>query len=106
MTIRFAMARSRRRFPYLPWGRTTVALSAANDNTVEMHDPAVLKSALHHFARHGLGAPEAACYKAVQAMEANDEPAFRKWLEMCRTFDRRMAANLARKAARKKAFES
>lgn len=101
MTIRFAMARSRRRFPYLPWKRATVALCAANDNRADTAATPFPTTALRHFARHGLAAPEEAHREAVRAMDAQDEPTFRKWLEICRTFDRRMAANLTRKAARR-----
>ncbi|WP_198045929.1 hypothetical protein [Novosphingobium aquimarinum] len=106
MTIRFAMARNRRRFRNLPWRPTTANLSAANDNDFDTEYSSTLKTALRYFARHGLSAPDAVQREAVEAMMDRDEPSFRKWLEICRTFDRRMAASLSRKAARKSSSQS
>jgi hypothetical protein len=78
MTIRFAMARTARRFRNLPLRPTTANLSAANDNGVDTDYPSTLKTALRYFARHGLSAPDAAQRKAIQAMTGRDERSFRK----------------------------
>lgn len=71
---------------------------AANDNGRAigdlMSDPAVLRSTLLHFARHGLAAAEVARSQAVAAQAAGDDATFRHWLAVCRQLDRRMAQKL------------
>lgn len=67
---------------------------AANDNAARHgHDP-VLRDALKHFARHGLGAAEVARQEAERAFFAGERDSYRHWLAICRTLDRRMAAAL------------
>ena len=57
----------------------------------------MMRSALQHFAEHGLGAAEAARRQAEQAFFKGDEDGYLWWLGVCRTLDRRMADRLARR---------
>jgi hypothetical protein len=93
MTIRFAPAvcRTRATKPLLRMMRS----HAANDNFLAQTDDATLRAALRHFAEHGLAAAEHARRHAEQAFFAGDREAYRWWLDICRTLDRRMARELA-----------
>lgn len=94
MTIHFAAARPAvsailgRRLAAVPIGR------AANDNSADFADDAMLRGALLHFAQHGLGAAAQAHDCAEQALLAEDRDSYRHWLGLCRTLDRRMALGL------------
>ena len=94
MTIHFAAARPGARTilgrlpSAVPMGR------AANDNALDLGDDAVLRAALRHFARYGLGAAEAARDIAERAYFSGDRDDYRWWLEICRTLDSRMALAL------------
>jgi hypothetical protein len=66
----------------------------ANDNGAPRESDAMLHAALHHFARHGLAAASLARKQAEQAFFANDRQGYQWWLEICRTLDRRMAAEV------------
>lgn len=90
MPIRFAPAgcRTRATTPLLRMVRTR----AANDNVLAQPDDATLRAALRHFAEHGLAAAERARSQAQEAFFAGDREAYRWWLDICRTLDRRMAA--------------
>lgn len=90
MPIRFAPAgyRTRATKPLLRMVRT----HAANDNVIARPDDATLRAALRHFADYGLAAAEHARHRAEAAFFAGDRDAYRWWLEICRTLDRRMAA--------------
>lgn len=106
MTIRFAAARPRlaayvgcaRWWPLPP--------PASNDNAVAARpEPApacpagddLLRAALLHFAVHGLGAAAEAKAEALAALARGRVEEFRHWVAICRQFDRRMAARLARR---------
>ena len=93
MPIRFAPAlcRTRATKPLLRLLRAR----AANDNGQTEPDDAVLRAALRHFAEHGLAAAEQARRHAEDAFFAGDREAYRWWLDICRTLDRRMARELA-----------
>lgn len=97
MSIRFAAARSR------PVSDVVFAPPAgslplpAND-----HDPLpqrrwstpherVLREALRHFAEHGIAAAARARDNARAAHRRGETGACARWLEICRTLDRRMA---------------
>ncbi|MBS0481241.1 MAG: hypothetical protein JSR96_03645 [Proteobacteria bacterium] len=77
-----------------------MACRAANDNAVRSGSDAVLRDALKHFARHGLGAAEAARTEAEQARFAGDHQGYQHWLDICRTLDRRMASALSTRGNR------
>lgn len=92
MPIRFAPARHRTRAPK-PLLRM-VRAHAANDNFLSQPDDATLRAALRHFAEHGLAAAERARRHAENAFFAGDREAYRWWLDICRTLDRRMAREI------------
>ncbi|MXP41033.1 hypothetical protein GRI75_05160 [Altererythrobacter soli] len=54
-----------------------------------------MRAALRHFADHGLAAASHARRRAETAFFAGDREAYRWWLGICRTLDRRMARELA-----------
>jgi hypothetical protein len=95
MTIHFAAARP----PVSALGaylfRPRVALQAANDNGEPLRHDGVLRDALKLFAEHGLGAAEVARTRAERAYFAGDSAGYRRWLGICRTLDRRVAACVA-----------
>lgn len=65
---------------------------AANDNgDPRQHDDA-LRDALKLFAQYGLRAADEARERAERAFFAGDRTAYRRWLGICRTLDRRMAS--------------
>jgi hypothetical protein len=93
--------------PPAPRPRTPRALApfartprAANDNAPARllpsagggASPALLRAALEHFARTGLGAAEAALAKAEAAGTAGDWALRGHWLSLAALFDRRRAA--------------
>ncbi|WP_235911334.1 hypothetical protein [Croceibacterium soli] len=67
----------------------------ANDDQEVGADEAMLRAALRHFADHGLAAASHARRRAETAFFAGDREAYRWWLGICRTLDRRMARELA-----------
>lgn len=69
----------------------SIPLRAANDNMHGSSSDGLLKAALRHFAEHGLCAAEQARKNAERAFFAGDRPAYRWWLAICHTLDRRMA---------------
>lgn len=68
---------------------------AVNDNSAIHSDDALLRAALRHFAEHGLAAASHARARAETAFFAGDRNAYRWWLGICRTLDRRLARELA-----------
>lgn len=94
MTIRFASANTAASAFVTSARGDAFNRQAANDNALarprQDHD-ALLRDALKHFARHGLRAAEIARQNAERAFFAGDRAAYRHWLEICRTLDRRMA---------------
>ncbi|GGD90709.1 hypothetical protein GCM10011515_07980 [Tsuneonella deserti] len=67
-----------------------------NDDLPSVDRDIVLHAALHHFARHGLGAAHAALIEAEKALAAGDLRVAHHWQHICSTFDRRLAARLRR----------
>lgn len=92
MQIRFAApgARTRASKPLL----RRLRARAANDNGESHTDEAMLRAALRHFAEHGMAAAEQARIHAEAAFFADDREAYRWWLAICRTLDRRLARKL------------
>ncbi|MGH6785724.1 MAG: hypothetical protein ACREBO_02750 [Novosphingobium sp.] len=68
---------------------------AANDNSGETLSDTLLRAALKHFGRYGLGAAENAKAQAERAFFMGDRESYDWWLSVCRALDRRMAAKLA-----------
>ena len=66
----------------------------ANDNGSDRTTDALLHAALRHFAEHGLAAAQRARKQAEAAFFAGDRQSYQWWLEICRTLDRRMAAEI------------
>ena len=67
----------------------------ANDNGGARASDAMLHAALRHFAEHGMAAASHARRHAEAAFFAGDRNAYRWWLGVCRTLDRRLARELA-----------
>lgn len=111
MTIRFAAAFGTALAPACaPIARGLARRArerAANDNAMDPHarrtasahrhapDAEILRAALRHFSEHGLGAARAARVRAEAAFFAGDRDAYDWWLEITRTLDRRLAAQIA-----------
>lgn len=95
MTIHFAAATSRTGSRLHPAEARSLRRHAANDNGEEAGQEAILHAALRQFARHGIGAAAHARQQAEHAFFAGDRETYRWWLGVCRTLDKRMAANLA-----------
>ncbi len=100
MTIHFAAARPLSVAYVLRSLRGHTASPAANDNATGQLQNNLLRDALLHFARHGLGAAELAQREAERAFFAGDRDGYRHWLGICRALDQRMAAALAVRADR------
>lgn len=96
MTLRFAAARTPAHSPIARALSRRTFGRAANDNGDEREDE-MLKAALRHFATHGLGAAHEARRHAEAAFFADDRQAYEWWLGICRTLDRRIAAQLKRR---------
>lgn len=101
MTITFAASRSPASSPLLRAAIRGVPMRAANDNVQGLGNDALLHSALRHFAEHGLGAAEQARINAEEAFFAGNRDEYRRWMEICRVLDRRMAAAIAARHTRK-----
>ena len=95
MTIHFAAAHPAAQgalaFAFAP----PVPREAANDNGPEPLGDTLLRAALLHFARYGLGAAREARAEAERALAAGDRNGYRWWRDICRALDRRMAADLS-----------
>ncbi len=96
MSIYFAGSRRASRSPLVRCLAVPRAMQAANDNGRAIADNAVLRATLVHFGAHGLRAAAEARVRAEDAYLAGDAAAYRHWLAVCRTLDRRMAAGAAR----------
>jgi hypothetical protein len=102
MTIRFAAARSGDSSVIVRTLTLASRRAAANDNEGRAAVPGggfprdpILRAALKHFARHGLGAAEQAHRNAERAFFAGKREEYRHWLAICRALDRRMADAVA-----------
>lgn len=96
MTVHFAPARSPDRSPVARVLRRAPIVSVANDDGDGGHDAEILRAALEHFAQCGLGAAGSAAAFAVRDHALGDAAGHHRWLAICRTFDRRLAAKTAR----------
>lgn len=96
MSIRFAAARPATVAHFATHPRRIGSFRAANDNAPGIANPELLRSALLHFAAHGLSAAQAAHDAARSAVARGDNEGGRHWTEICRAFDRRLAARLER----------
>lgn len=95
MTIHFAAARPAVSALGAYLFRPRIALQAANDNGEPLCNDSVLRDALKLFAECGLGAAEEARARAERSFFAGDSQGYRRWLGICRTLDRRVAASVA-----------
>lgn len=101
MSIRFASAGS---FGCSSLAGVLVASrtpEAANDTEPGYGRDEMLRLALRHFAEHGLAAADRAREQAEAAFFAGDRDHYDHWMAICRTLDRRMAANVSRRIARR-----
>lgn len=105
MSLRFAAARTGRDAVIARTLAPPPARPASNDNARPLgevlQNERVLRAALLHFAKFGLGAAEAAREEADKARLAGDDTAFAHWLSVCRQLDRRMARGLEAAAGRR-----
>jgi hypothetical protein len=92
MSIRFAAPPQARKVRLSGAQARAAVARAINDNNAAPSDDALLRAALRHFAEHGLAAASQARRRAEVAFFAGDRNAYRWWLGICRTLDRRMAA--------------
>ena len=95
MTIHFAAARPA--YSVFAGRRLTrqVAQHAANDNGDHLFgSDAMLRAAIEHFARHGVGAAAHAKALAEEAFFAGNRDGYLWWLGVCRALDRRLATAL------------
>ncbi len=95
MTLHFAAARSAARSPIARALQRRPVPAADNDNCRDADDR-LLHAALRHFAAHGLHAAREARKQAELAFFAGDRPGYDWWLGVCRTLDRRLAAQVER----------
>jgi hypothetical protein len=93
MTLRFASARSAARSPIARALQRRRVAGADNDNCGN-DDDRLLHAALRHFAAHGLHAAREARKQAEHAFFAGDREGYDWWLGVCRTLDRRLAAQV------------
>lgn len=91
MTITFAASRKPASSPLLRAAISGVPMRAVNDNAHARSNDALLHDALRHFAEHGLSAAEQARINAEEAFFGGDRDECRRWMDICRTLDRRMA---------------
>jgi len=95
MTIHIAAVSTASCSPIAPALIERAVELVANDNdAASPSTDQALHAALRHFSEHGLGAAREARTKAEEAFFAGDLEAYDWWLEITRTLDRRLAANL------------
>lgn len=101
MPIHFAAARCAARSPVARALARKTVRRAANDNPggagENSAEARVLHAALRHFAEHGLRAAEEAAMLAERAWRTGEADECRWWTEVCRTLDRRLAGDVARR---------
>jgi hypothetical protein len=95
MSIRFAAPPQARSVRMTKVRARAAIVRPTNDNAAPHSDDALLKAALRHFAEHGMAAASHARRRAEAAFFAGDRNAYRWWLGVCRTLDRRLARDLA-----------
>lgn len=94
MSIRFAAPPQARNVRLSGHHVRAAIARAANDNSATPSQDALLNAALRHFAEHGMAAASHARRRAEAAYFAGDRNAYRWWLGVCRTLDRRLAREL------------
>ena len=99
MTVHFAASRRSTQSPLARALRRRKPGRAANDNCTERGNDRMLHAALHHSARHGLGAAREARRQAERAFFAGDRASYDWWHGICRTLDARLARGLERTTA-------
>lgn len=72
--------------------RMTATLLPGNDNEPDLANEALLRAALRLFEHHGLDATRFAHQRAEEAFFSGQRPAFRWWLAVTRTLDRKLVA--------------
>ena len=97
MSIHFAGSRRLPRSPIARCLTVPRTMLAVNDNGRPIADNALLRATLVHFAEYGLGAATQARRRAEDAFLAGDHDAYRHWLAVCRTLDRRAANTFGRR---------
>jgi hypothetical protein len=95
MSIRFAAPPQARSVRMTKESARAAVVRPSNDNAAAHSDDALLNAALRHFAEHGMAAASHARRRAEAAFFAGDRNAYRWWLGVCRTLDRRLARDLA-----------
>jgi hypothetical protein len=103
MSIRFAAPPQALRVQLFGPGARAAYARPCTDNQVAPSDEALWRAALRHFAEHGLAAAGHARRRAEAAWFAGDREAYRWWLGICRTLDRRLARQLGSELAAKDA---
>jgi len=96
MTIHFSPAQNRHANRAASSLIACLPLRPANDNGPEPANDVRWQEALRHFAKHGLGAPALAAEWAREAFSSGDVATAHRWLEVCRTLDRRLAERTAK----------
>lgn len=100
MTVHFAAARNANTSPVARVLTRRPIARVANDNGRLSHglgrDNPLMQAALRHFAEHGLSAAEEAKKSAEKAFFAGDREAYDWWVGICRTIDKRLAAEIQR----------
>ncbi|WP_128892934.1 hypothetical protein [Erythrobacter sp. HKB08] len=99
MTVHFAAARKPERSVVARILRRPDLGPIANDNGDSVFSDRQLQATLRHFAKHGLGAAQAARDEAEKAFFAGDRESYDWWLGICRTLDRRVAEQVERREA-------
>lgn len=99
MSIRFAAAVRPCPIRMAPRQVRAAVRQPANDNSLRQIRSDALHAALRHFALHGLAAARVAGEEAQAALAAGDGDGHSWWLDICRTLDRRTAAQVASLAA-------
>lgn len=94
LTIRFSAAKKSPRSLDRFFG-TEIVSAAANDGATTPESDTLLRAALKHFAKSGLGAADAARAKAEDAFFRGDREGYDHWLGICRLLDARMAGAVA-----------
>lgn len=102
MSIRFAAAKRPCRTRMAPRQVRFVVRQAANDNALRQIRSDALHAALRHFDQHGMAAARVAGEQAQAALIAGDANGHSLWLDICRTLDRRTAAQVASLAANRR----
>lgn len=106
MSLRFAASRTGNDAVVARMLAHPIRRAPANDNgnapSAPPGEERLLRAALLHFARFGLGAAAAAHGEAQAAQARGDDQAFDLWLSVCRQFDRRLARGLEGKVTQRR----